>query len=323
MSEDKPKLLDQVYSKMALKHYSKRTQDAYIYWIKKYIYFYNKQHPKELTETHIISFIEHLARYNSIAKSTQNQALSALLFLYKSVLKIPIKPLKELKFLGKDPKIPVVFSKDEIKRLFLHLNGVQKFIAELIYGTGMRIMECLRLRVKDIDLDYNQIYIRDAKGNKDRLTVLPQKLKPKLIEQLEVVHQLYELDASCGKNEVYVPKTIANKFINAHHDVCWYYLFPTQSYLKDPETQIERRHHYSEKTLQKAMKVAIGKANIKKQASTHTLRHSFATHLLENGYDIRTVQELLGHSDIRTTQIYTHVMNSHATGIKSPIDELS
>ncbi len=315
------KLVDQVRKAIRVKHYSYRTEQTYIYWIKKFILFNNKRHPNEMGEKEINRFLTYLAVNRKVAASTQNQALCAILFLYRHVLKKQIGWIDKLER-AKNPKtIPVVLSAKEVESVLLQFQGVVWIVVSLLYGSGLRLMEALRLRVKDIDFDYNQITLRDAKGHKDRLSLLPMAVKEPLKKHLQRVKFLHQKDLDEGFGLVYLPYALQRKYPNANSEWIWQYIFPASTRYYDPDDKIHRRHHLHESVVQRAMKSAVHKAGIQKKASCHTLRHSFATHLLENGYDIRTVQELLGHSDVRTTMIYTHVLNKGGMGVQSPLDK--
>ncbi len=315
------KLVDQIRKAIRVKHYSYRTEQTYIYWIKKFILFNNKRHPNEMGEKDINRFLTYLAVNRKVAASTQNQALCAILFLYRHVLKKQIGWIDKLER-AKNPKtIPVVLSGKEVESVLLQFQGVVWIVVSLLYGSGLRLMEALRLRVKDIDFDYNQITLRDAKGHKDRLSLLPMAVKEPLKKHLQRVKFLHQKDLDEGFGLVYLPYALQRKYPNANSEWIWQYVFPASTRYYDPDDKIHRRHHLHESVVQRAMKSAVHKAGIQKKASCHTLRHSFATHLLENGYDIRTVQELLGHSDVRTTMIYTHVLNKGRMGVQSPLDK--
>jgi integron integrase len=316
----KPKLLDQVRDAIRLRHYSIRTEQAYTDWIKRFILFHNKRHPREMSEEEVAQFLTHLARHGNVAASTQNQALSALLFLYKEVLKQEIGWLKNVERAKRPPKLPVVLSPAEVRRIFAHLKGMQKLMAALLYGSGLRLMECVRLRVKDVDFAYAQITVRDAKGGKDRVTMLPVNLAQPLKRHIVKVKMQHEQDLEDGFGSVHLPFALARKFPNAEREWTWQYIFPSSRLSVDPRTGKRQRHHMAEGILQVALKNAVRASGIAKPATCHSLRHSFATHLLENGYDIRTVQELLGHRDVSTTMIYTHVLNKPGIGVRSPLD---
>lgn len=281
----KKKILDEVRESIRLKHYSIRTEDAYINWIKRYILFHNKTHPSELSETHIRQFL--LER--KVASSTQNQAFMAILYLYKNVLKIDLDEITEVERAKRSRKIPVVFTKDEAKNVLNNLTGTNKLMASLLYGTGMRLMECVRLRVKDVDFGNNKIIVRDGKGGKDRITVLPEKLIKPLKLQIKQVKITHQKDLDDGFGTVYLPNALAKKYPNANKTIGWQYMFPASRVAKDPRSNKVQRHHINESVLQKAVNKAIKKTAFTQPASCHTFRHSFATHLLENGYDIRTV----------------------------------
>jgi integron integrase len=315
-------LLDKVRSQIRLRHYSIRTEEAYLRWIKEFILFHNKRHPAELDDAHITEFLSHLATNKNVAASTQNQALSALLFLYREVLALPLPRLDKLQRAKKPSRLPVVFTRVEVRSILLQLDATKWLIASLLYGSGLRLMECLRLRVKDIDFDYRQIIVRDGKGAKDRLTLLPASLLEPLHRHLERVKRLHEVDLKDGYGKVYLPFALERKYPNASREWAWQYIFPSSKRSVDPRSGIVRRHHFAENSMQKAMSAAIRRAGISKPGSCHTLRHSFATHLLEAGSDIRTVQELLGHKDVSTTMIYTHVIKLGAGGTRSPVDLL-
>lgn len=315
-----PKLLDQVRNAARLHHLSIRTEEAYVHWIKRFILFHNKRHPRDMRAAEIQEFLSHLATHKDVASSTQNQALSALLFLYRQVLKVDVAHLDDLVRAKRPSKLPVVFTRDEAHAVLSELSGLYWLMASLLYGSGLRLMECLRLRVKDIDFQSNQIFIRDGKGEKDRVTILPQSLIKPLKLQMAKARLLHQEDMASGFGEVYLPYALDRKYPNAAKEWGWQYVFPSPKLSIDPRSAKRRRHHISEDVLQKVVKAAIRKAGISKSASCHTFRHSFATHLLEDGYDIRTVQELLGHADVRTTMIYTHVLNRGGKAVRSPLD---
>ncbi|NIT59099.1 MAG: integron integrase [Aliifodinibius sp.] len=315
------KLVDQIRKAIRVKHYSYRTEQTYIYWIKKFILFNNKRHPKDMGEPEINRFLTYLAVNQKVAASTQNQALCAILFLYREVLKKEIGWIKNLPRAKRRITIPVVLTVEEVKTVLLQLQGVVWIVASLLYGSGLRLMESLRLRVKDIDFSYDQITVRDAKGHKDRLTMLPGAVKEPLQRHLQRVKLLHHKDLNEGFGLVYLPYALQRKYPNANSEWIWQYIFPASTRYFDPHDKVHRRHHLHESVLQRAVKSAVHKAGINKKATCHTLRHSFASHLLEDGYDIRTVQELLGHNDVRTTMIYTHVLNKGAMGVRSPLDK--
>jgi integron integrase len=315
------KLLDQARDLIRLKHYSIRTEQAYLGWIKQYIIFHKKRHPSEMGSAEVSQFLTHLAVKRKVAASTQNQALSALLFLYSQVLQQPFDWMEDVQRAKKPAKLPVVFTKEEARAILRQLNGSKWLMLSLLYGSGLRLMECLRLRVKDIDFGYGQIVLRDEKGQKDRVTVLPEALKEPLRRHLEKV-KVHQKDLKEGFGEVYLPFALEKKYSKASREWGWQYVFPATKRSIDPRSGVVRRHHIDETVLQGAVKEAIQAAGITKSGSPHTFRHSFATHLLEAGYDIRTVQELLGHKDVSTTMIYTLVMNKGGKGVRSPMDLL-
>ncbi len=315
-----PKLLDQVRDKIRVKHYSIRTETQYIHWIKRFIFFHGKQHPRDLGAADVESFLSHLATVGNVSASTQNQALSALLFLYREVLGMVLPWMDTMVRAKKPQRLPVVLNRAEVTLVLERMEGTYSLMARLLYGTGMRLMECCRLRVKDVDFGQCEIMIREGKGAKDRVTMLPSTLILPLQEHLAKRRRLYEDDFAKGMAEVFLPDALARKYPKAANEWAWQYIFPSGSYSVDPRSGNERRHHIDEKLLQRAMKRAVTASGIVKLATPHTLRHSFATHLLQNGYDIRTVQELLGHSDVSTTMIYTHVLNKGGRGVVSPLD---
>ena len=318
----KPKLLDQVRAKIRLKHYSIRTEQAYVDWIRRYILFHGKRHPQEMGKPEVEQFLSHLAVERNVAASTQNQALSAILFLYKEVLEKNIGWLDDVERAKRPARLPVVLTAAEVRAVLAHLEGRHRLMANLLYGAGLRLMECVRLRVKDLDFEYRQITVRDGKGQKDRLTMLPDALAGPLRTHLADVKILHEQDLQEGFGNVYLPFALERKYPNAGREWGWQYVFPASQRSIDPRSNIERRHHLDEQTLQRAFKSAVRASGITKPASCHSLRHSFATHLLMAGYDIRTVQELLGHKDVSTTMIYTHVLNRGGKGVVSPLDAI-
>ena len=317
-----PKLIDQVRSAIRTKHYSPRTEEAYWHWIKKFILFHNKRHPNDMGEAEISAFLSHLAVNRNVTASTQNQALSALLFLYKEVLKKPLDWIQGVQRAKRPSRLPVVFTRQEVQAILRNLEGTKWLMASLLYGAGLRLTECLRLRVKDIDFGYGQIVVRDGKGAKDRVTVLPSSLKEPLNKHLERVKALHERDLLEGFGRATLPFALDRKYPNAGREWGWQYVFPSAKRCWDAEAKREVRHHVTEEVLQKAVKSAVFRAAVSKPGSCHTFRHSFATHMLESGYDIRTVQELLGHKDVKTTMVYTHVLNRGGLAVRSPIDML-
>lgn len=317
---DNPKLLDRVRDAIRFKHYSLRTEQAYADWIRRFILFHKKRHPSEMAEAEVTKFLTHLASHENVAASTQNQALSALLFLYKEVLKQEIGWLDHVERARKPIRLPVVLSRDEVRSILGRMSGRTRLMACLLYGSGLRLMECVRLRVKDIDFAYAQITVRDRKGGKDRVTMLPVELVEPLQKHLARAKAQHEQDVEDGYGSVFLPFALERKFPEAHREWIWQYVFPSTRMATDPRTGKRQRHHLAEGILQKAVKDAVRGSGLTKPASCHSLRHSFATHLLEGGYDIRTVQELLGHKDVSTTMIYTHVLNRPGIGVKSPLD---
>lgn len=315
-----PRLLDLVRTVARVKHFSLKTEDAYANWIKRFILFHHKRHPNEMAENEIRQFLAHLAVDLHVSASTQTVALSALLFLYRDVLKRPLPFIEDVERAKPSRKLPVVFSKTEVQKVLSQLSATHLLLASLLYGAGLRLMEAIRLRVKDIDFAANQITVREGKGNVDRITMLPQSIKPALQVHLMNVKILHERDLREGFGQVYLPYALERKYKNAGKEWCWQYAFPSIKRSRDPRSGVVRRHHVAPESLQRAVKAAVKQANISKNGSCHTFRHSFATHILEDGYDIRTVQELLGHKDVRTTMIYTHVLNRGGRGVKSPLD---
>lgn len=315
-----PKLLDRVRDRIRLKHYSIRTETSYLAWIRRYILFHDKRHPKKMGKAEVEAFLTDLAVNRKVAASTQNQALNAVLFLYKDVLEIDLPWMDDVVRVKRPARIPEVLSRAEVARLLAQLDGTYGLIASLLYGSGLRLMEAMRLRVKDVDFEYRQVIVRDAKGSKDRVTPLPTRIADALRAQLNTVADQHRDDLEAGYGAVYLPTALASKYPNAQSELAWQYVFPSARLSKDPRSGMTRRHHLSEKGLQQAVKGALRRAGIHKKASCHTLRHSFATHLLERGNDIRTVQELLGHKSVQTTMIYTHVLKLGGRGVVSPLD---
>ncbi|PYS91836.1 MAG: integron integrase [Acidobacteria bacterium] len=315
-----PKLLDLVRHTMRVRHLSRRTEEAYVHFIKHFILFHGKRHPAEMGAEEIQAFLTHLAVKKHVAASTQNQALSALLFLYRDVLHQELPRIEGVTRARRPHRLPVVFTKAETAALLLHLSGVPFLVCSLLYGSGLRLMETLRLRAKDLDFERNEITVRDGKGEKDRMTMLPHTIKDQLRAQLVKVKLQHEEDRRRGFGEVWLPYALSRKYPNASRSWPWQYVFPPAQLSRAEENGSIRRHHASEAAIQKAVKCALAEAGIIKHGSCHSLRHSFATHLLEDGYDIRTVQELLGHKDVRTTMVYTHVLNRGGRGVRSPLD---
>jgi integron integrase len=319
---DPPRLLTRVRDRIRFKHYSIRTEGAYVDWIRRFIVFHGKRHPSELGAADVEVFLTDLAVTRHVSASTQNQAKSAILFLYKEVLCAELPWLDGIESAKRSIRLPVILTSVEVQRLLRNLGGVHYLIGRLLYGTGMRIMEAMRLRVKDIDFARREIIVRDGKGAKDRMTMLPNGLAAPLKLHLIEAARTHRIDLDKGFGNVYLPYAIARKYPTASREWCWQYVFPADRRSIDPRTGIERRHHLSDQSFQRAMRQALCDAEIAKPATPHTLRHSFATHLLESGYDIRTVQELLGHSDVATTMIYTHVLNRGGRAVISPLDRL-
>jgi integron integrase len=318
----KPKLLDQVRQAIRARHYSKRIEKTYADRIKRFIFFHAKRHPLEMGEPEINQFLTDLAVNKKVSASTQNQALSAILFLYQRVLEKPLEWVNPAVRAKKPKRLPVVLTRQEVKTILDSMDGAPKLVATLLYGAGLRLNECLELRFKDIDFTTNQILVRDGKGRKDRITTLPASMKEPLLAHLRDVWRLHQRDLREAAGRVVLPYALARKYPSADREWGWQWAFPAPTRYFDKEAKIERRHHLHETAVQKAMKLAVNRARIGKPATPHTLRHSFATHLLEDGYDIRTIQELLGHNDLNTTMIYTHVLNRGGRGVRSPADML-
>lgn len=313
------KLLDEVRDRLRTRHYARSTEETYILWIRRFIRFHQKRHPEEMGGEEVRDFLTHLALEEHVSASTQNQALSALLFLYRAVLQ---KDLGEIDAVRARPSqhVPVVLSRPEVLRLFQHMEGLPLLMARLLYGSGMRLMECVRLRVKDLDFDYRQINLHDPKGGRGRFTILPSSLIEPLRAHLAVVQQTHRNDLARGYGEVVLPFALAEKYPGAGREWAWQFVFPSSTLAFDATHQTYRRWHMSETTLQRAVRLAARRAGLTKPVGCHTLRHSFATHLLEDGYDIRTVQVLLGHKDVKTTMIYTHVLQRGGLAVRSPLD---
>ena len=319
---DTPRLLDRVHDIIRRKHYSIRTEQAYVDWIKRFIFFHDKQHPTNLGATEVEAFLTYLAVERDVSAATQNQAQSALLFLYREVLGVDLPWLDNVERAKRPIKLPVVLTVDEVVRILERLTGTHRLIGRLMYGTGLRILEALRLRVKDVDFQRREVLVRDGKGFKDRITVLPRGLMRPLHTHLKEVAITHQQDLEDGFGAVWMPYALARKFPAAPQEWAWQYVFPADRLSKDPRGGVVRRHHIGDQSFQRAMRQAVQDAGIHKLATPHTLRHSFATHLLESGYDIRTVQELLGHTNVSTTMIYTHVLNRGGRGVVSPLDRL-
>ena len=316
------RLIDRVRAAIRSRHYSRRTEKTYWFWIRYFIFHNHKRHPAEMGAAEVTAFLNWLATDRNVAAATQNQALAALLFLYKAVLERDLPWFDELVRAKRPVRVPAVLSAAEVRRLLEQLDGVTWMMASLLYGAGLRLQECLMLRVKDVDFAYRQILVRDGKGAKDRVTMLPESVVQPLQAHLGKVRALHRRDLAEGYGEVWLPHALSRKYPRAGFEWGWQFLFPSKNRAADPETGVIRRHHIYPDTMSRAIKRATRAAGIAKQVSCHTMRHSFATHLLEGGYDIRTVQELLGHSDVSTTMIYTHVLNKGGRGVKSPLDRL-
>ena len=316
------KLMDQTRQVLRYHHYAYRTEQAYCEWIVRYIKFHRaKKHPKDMGKKEIDAFLSHLAVDRKVAAATQKQALNAIIFLYKHVLDVDIVDTLEPVRAKKRPRLPVVMSQNEVKQVLFHMKGIHRLMAQLLYGGGLRLMECVRLRIKDLDFDQKLIYVR-GKGDKHRTTLLPEVVHDGLKNQLKVVESFHNEDLDNGYGAVYLPESLARKYRGAAKEFRWQYLFPAKKLSTDPRSGNKQRHHVLESGLQKAVKAAVNKAGITKRVSCHTFRHSFATHLLENGVNIRVVQKLMGHADVKTTEIYTHVMKKDITAVRSPIDAL-
>ena len=319
-ADTRPRLLDEVRARLRLKHYSLRTEQAYLYWIRRYIRDSGRRHPRELDGVAVEGFLSRLATREHVSASTQNQALSALLFLYREVLGRKLPWMEHVTRAKAVRRVPVVLTKGEVGVLLRHLSGREWLMASLLYGSGLRLMECLRLRIKDVDMARNEITVREGKGAKDRRTVLPLALREPLSRQVDAARVLHAEDLAAGFGAVSLPFALARKYPSAPRQLGWQYVFPSTRRAVDPRDGTEKRHHLDEKVLQRAVAGAARAAGIDKPVTPHTLRHCFATHLLEAGADIRTIQELMGHKDLSTTQIYTHVLNRGGSGVVSPLD---
>jgi integron integrase len=315
------KLLDRYSEFLRNRHYSLRTEKTYISWVRQYILYHNKRHPREMGADEINAFITYLVNQKTVSASTQNQAISAILFLYRNVLQIALDDRALVPIRPTRPKrVPTVLSRQEAKNVIAHLDGIYKLMTQIMYGSGLRLMEVMRLRVKDLDFGNHQIIVRDGKGENDRLTMFPDILLEPLRLHLQQVKAQHELDLSQGHGTVYLPYALERKYPTANREFAWQYVFPARELSIDPVSGVKQRHHLNEANLQRAVKQASRLVHIDKPVTPHAFRHSFATHLLENGYDIRTVQELLGHKDVKTTMIYTHVLNRGGLAVKSPLD---
>lgn len=319
--KNEKKLLDQLRDQIRLKQYSPRTEKTYLVWVREYILFHNKRHPREMGVVEINQFITHLVVERKASASTQNQAISAILFLYRSILKIELDE-DAINFVRpkKGKRVPNVLSPQEAKTIIANMTGVYKLMVQIMYGSGLRLMECMRLRVKDIDFENRRIIVYDGKGGDDRVTMLPDSIVVPLKEHLVQVKAIHQQDLSKGLGSVYMPYAIGKKYPAADKQSIWQYVFPASTFFTDAETGVTRRHHVHETALQRAIRVAVKSVKMDKRVTPHTFRHSFATHLLQNNYDIRTVQELLGHKDVKTTMIYTHVLQRGGLAVKSPLD---
>jgi len=317
-----PKLMDEMRHALRLRHYSPRTEKAYCQWVKRYIYYHGRRHPNEMATDEVNAFLTHLAVNDGVSSSTQNQALCALLFLYKYVIGYELGDLGDVVRAKKPRRLPVVMTRDEVRAVLDELEGDKRLMAALMYGTGLRLSECLSLRVLDIDFGRNEITVRDGKGSKDRVTMLPGSLKPGLEKQLRYARRLHDADLADGWGRVELPDALARKYPSAPTSWTWQWVFPQERRWKNTRTRQQGRHHVHETILQRAVKEAVQRAGVTKHVGCHTFRHSFATHLLEDGYDIRTIQELLGHKSVATTMIYTHVLNQGGRGVRSPLDGL-
>jgi integron integrase len=317
-----PRLLDQLREAIRIRHYSFRTEEVYADWVRRFILFHGKRHPVEMGAHEVETFLSHLARERKVSASTQNQAKAAILFLYKHVLAIELPWLDEVVQAKNSPRLPVVLSPSEVRLLLDQMRGTSGLVARLLFGSGMRLLEGLRLRVKDLDFAQHEITVREGKGNKDRVTMLPESLEPALRKHLDSVKALHERDLVEGFGQVFLPDALAVKYLSAASSWGWQWVFPSASRSLDPRTGMERRHHLVPESIQRAVRMAARAAELAKPVTPHVLRHSFATQLLHSGYDIRTVQELLGHKDVETTMIYTHVLNRGGRGVASPLDQI-
>ena len=315
-----PRLLEQVRLAIRTKHYSRRTEEAYVHWTRKFILFHGKRHPIEMGETEVGQFLQHLARNKNVAASTQNQALSALLFLYLNVLKKPLGKLPAVLRAKRPKRLPTVLRQEEVQRLFSAMKGTYSLMARLLYGAGLRLTECTNLRVKDVDFTTNQLLVRDGKGFKDRVTMLPESVREELRNWIERLKTFHQQELKRGTGNATLPYALARKYPNLSKSMQWQYVFPAGKLVLDEETKVWRRHHIFDDTLQRAVSAAGQLAGIEKPVSCHMLRHSFATHLLEQGCDIRTVQQLMGHKHVETTMVYTHVLKKPGIGVRSPLD---
>jgi integron integrase len=317
------RLMDQVRQVLRYHHYAYRTEQTYCDWIRRYIRYHGGQtHPRKMGKKEIEAFLSHLAIQQNVAAATQRQALNAIVFLYKKVLDIPVDENLEPVRAKRQPRPPVVMSQNEVSMVLEHMQGLHLLMAKLLYGSGLRLMECIRLRVRDLDFERRLIYVRAAKGGKDRTTLFSESLHPLMLIQVASVEKLHQQDLADGYGEVYLPHALARKYPNAAKSFGWQYVFPSKKRSTNPRSGKTKRHHVLESGLQKAVKASVGKAGLTKPVSCHTFRHSFATHLLENGVNIRVVQELMGHANVKTTEIYTLLMEKDITVVQSPLDRL-
>lgn len=319
----KGRLLDRVRDAIRTRHYSYQTEKVYLYWVRQFIYFHGKRHPGEMGEEEVAAFLSHLAVDKRVAASTQNQALNAVLFLYKQVLGREIGLIQGVVRAKRPARLPAVMSREEVAAVLGRLAGRDWLMASLMYGSGLRVMECLRLRVKDIDFGFRQIMVRDGKGQKDRSVPLPASLVPALEQQIEEVRRIHARDLADGFGEVSLPYALDRKYPNAARELAWWYVFPASQRSRDPISKRIKRHHLDDSVIQRAVKQAVRETGMHKPVSCHAFRHSFATHLLAAGHDIRTIQELMGHNDVKTTMVYTHVLGKGGQGVSSPLDSLA
>jgi len=317
-----PRLYDRIVEVLRVRHYSRRTEEGYLHWIRRYIDFHARRHPRQLAEGDVNRFLTHLAVKEHVAASTQNQALSAVLFLDEHVLEQPLDRIEGVVRARRPKRLPVVLTVDEVLRVMAHLTGDKWLIAMLLYGGGLRLLEALRLRVKDLDFERGEITVRGGKGDKDRVTTMPRAVICRLQEHLRRVEEIHQQDLADGYGRVELPHALARKYPNANREWLWQFVFPQERRWKNSRTGEQGRHHIDESLFSRSLKAAVRQAGLTKRVTSHTFRHSFATHLLADGYDVRTVQELLGHQDVRTTMIYTHVLNRGGRGVRSPADGL-
>ena len=320
--QPQPRLYDRLIEVLRTGHYSRRTEQAYVHWIQRFLVFHGRRHPRELAEADINRFLSHLALSENVSASTQNQALAAVLFLYQRVLEQPLQRIEGVIRARKPKLLPVVLTRDEVRLILAQLDGLPKLVCTILYGSGLRLLEGLQLRVQDVDFQRGELLIHQAKGQKDRITMLAASAREPLQEHLIHIREQHAADLEQGLGRVPLPGALARKYPNADREWAWQWVFPATSHYLDRTTNLRHRHHLHESVIQKAFKQAVGRSGTTKAAHCHTLRHSFATHLLEGGYDIRTIQELLGHQSVETTMIYTHVLNRGGAGVRSPADSL-